>query len=59
MACACNGKRNRSVAQGGLISGYEYISPSGEKQTFLTPFEAKKAQRRNGGGTIHVLKNTP
>lgn len=62
MACGSCGARRSStsnraaVSSQGVVQGYEYTSPAGEVQVFLTPFEAKKAQRRHGGGTIVTLK---
>ncbi|WP_426330532.1 DUF7196 family protein [Mycobacteroides abscessus] len=35
--------------------GFEYTSPDMTVTTFLTLLEAKKEQRRNGGGTIKQL----
>ena len=58
MGCGCRrGSRAGSVTPTGLtVTGFEYTAP--DKTTvseFLTLIEAKKEQRRNGGGTIKQL----
>lgn len=56
MACGCRGK---GVTSSGVkIVGYDYIPPGGGASVrFLTAIEAKKEQRRNGGGTIYSATN--
>lgn len=54
MGCACG--KNRTVqraAQQGLQFVYDYTAPGTETAvSYGTPLEAKRALRRNGGGTI-------
>lgn len=57
MGCNCRkGTRAGSVSpSGATVLGFEYTSPDMTVTTFLTLLEAKKEQRRNGGGTIKQL----
>lgn len=57
MGCGCRrGSRAGSVTPAGLtVTGFEYTAPDKTVSEFLTLIEAKKEQRRNGGGTIKQL----
>lgn len=58
MACDCRGGRRvgASTSSGATVQGYEYTAPDGVTvKPFLIYLEAKKEQRRNGGGTIKTI----
>lgn len=57
MGCGCRrGTRAGSVTlSGATVTGFEYTAPDKTVTPFLTLIEAKKEQRRNGGGTIKQL----
>lgn len=57
MGCGCRrGARAGSVtSSGATVTGFEYTAPDKTVTPFLTLIEAKKEQRRNGGGTIKQL----
>lgn len=57
MACSCRGGQRvgASVSSGATVQGYEYTAPDRTVKTFLIYLEAKKEQRRNGGGTIKTI----
>lgn len=55
MGCGCSGNRNRAKAAGGGAVTYTYavtLPGETEPREYLTPLEAKRVIRRNGGGTI-------
>lgn len=57
MGCGCRGgtRAGSVTSSGATVTGFEYTAPDKTVTPFLTLIEAKKAQRRNGGGTIKQL----
>ncbi|OHU29030.1 hypothetical protein BKG78_23440 [Mycobacteroides chelonae] len=57
MGCGCRkGTQAGSItSSGATVTGFEYTAPDKTVKTFLLLVEAKKEQRRNGGGTIKQL----
>nr|WP_157935256.1 hypothetical protein [Mycobacteroides abscessus] len=43
------------TSSGATVTGFEYTAPDKTVTQFLTLIEAKKEQRRNGGGTIKQI----
>jgi hypothetical protein len=55
MGCGCRGggRAGTRATSGATVAGFDFIPPGGGEPTrFLTAVEARKAQRRAGGGTI-------
>ncbi|MDM2642429.1 hypothetical protein PP633_06290 [Mycobacteroides abscessus] len=43
------------MSSGATVQSFEYTAPDKTVTSFLTLIEAKKEQRRNGGGTIKLI----
>ncbi|MFA5711482.1 hypothetical protein [Mycolicibacterium sp.] len=58
MGCSCRGGRRAgsTTRNNTKVLGFDYVPPDGgDPIRFLTSLEAKREQRRRGGGTIYQV----